>query len=175
MDDFILQYQYSFKSQLLQVPNVDHSVLAASRKSAVPCRSLSTSKFEVCLPHISDDLELTLRIALIDHDPAVESANNKQAVFFDKDDADYRLVLVLVVLSGVDLLQEIAGLAAVLSHESSSIAHEELPALVAELTSSDVGVVVALVQLGEDLLEGSSDVVVDPDVVGGEEEDVVGH
>lgn len=71
MDDLILQNQNSFKSQFLQIPNVDHSVFTASRKGAVPRRRLGTCQLEVSLPHISDDLELTFRIALIDHDSAI--------------------------------------------------------------------------------------------------------
>lgn len=77
MNDLIPQNQYSFKSQLLQIPYVDHSILTASRKSAVSRRSLSTGELEVSLSHIADNLELTLRIALIDHNPAIESADNK--------------------------------------------------------------------------------------------------
>lgn len=175
MDNLVLQHQHSFKSQFLQIPDVDHSVFTACCKSAVPCRSLSTCKFEVGFPHISDDLEFTLRIPLIDHNPTIESANYKQTVFFEENYADYCLVLVLVVLSRVDLLQEIARLAAVLSHKASGIPYEKLSALVAKLTSSDVGVIVAFVEFGEDLFKGPSDVVVYSDVIGGKEEDIVGH
>lgn len=96
-------------------------------------------------------------------------------MFFKEDYADYCLVLVLIVLSRVDLLQELSSLAAVLSHKASSITHEELSALVSELTSSDVGVIVAFVEFSEDLFKGSSDIVVDPDIIGSKEEDVVGH
>lgn len=96
-------------------------------------------------------------------------------MFFKEDYADNCLILVLIVLSRVDLLQELASLAAVLSHKTTSIAHEELSALVSELTSSDVGVIVAFVEFSEDLFKGSSDIVVDPDIIGSKEEDVVGH
>lgn len=75
MDDLVLQHQYSFKSQFLQIPDVDHSIFTASCKSAVPSRSLSTCELKVSLPHISDDLEFTFRVALIDHDPTIKGAN----------------------------------------------------------------------------------------------------
>lgn len=66
-------------------------------------------------------------------------------MLFEEDNANYSLVLILIILSRIDLLQEIACLAAVLSHKPSSISHEELSALVPELTSSDVGIIVAFV------------------------------
>lgn len=96
-------------------------------------------------------------------------------MLFEEDYPDYCLVLVLIVFAWVDLLQKFACLAAVLSNEASSISHEEFSALVAEFASSDVGVIVAFVEFSENLFESTSDVVVDPDIVGGEEEDVVGH
>lgn len=75
MDDLIPQHQDSLKSQFLQIPYIDHSILAASCKSAISGRCLSTGEFKMSLTHIADNLKLTFRIALIDHNPAIESAD----------------------------------------------------------------------------------------------------
>lgn len=96
-------------------------------------------------------------------------------MLLEEDNADNGLVLILVILPWLDLLQELSCIAAVLPDEARCIPHKELPALVSELAGSNVGVVAGLVEFGEDLLEGACDVIVDADVVGGEEEDVVGH
>lgn len=96
-------------------------------------------------------------------------------MLFEENDTNYSLVLILIVLPRIDLLQEIACFAAVLSYKPSSISHEELSALVPEFAGSDVGIIVAFVEFSKDLLKGSSDVVVDSDIIRSKEEDVVCH
>jgi hypothetical protein len=129
----------------------------------------------VGLTHIPDDFELTLWIPLVDHDAPVESADNQQGMFLQKDDSDNGLVFILIVLAGLHLLEKITSFTAILSDEASCIANKELSTFVAELTSSDVGIIAGLVQFGKDLLQRPSDVVVDSHIVGSEKEDVVGH
>jgi hypothetical protein len=97
------------------------------------------------LPHVSYDLELTLRVPLVDHDPAVKCAYQQQTVFFEEDDPDDSLILILVVLARRDLLQEVPRLAAVLPHEPPGVPYKELPTLVPELARTDIGVIAVLV------------------------------
>lgn len=73
-------------------------------------------------------------------------------MFFEEDYADDGFVLILVVLSRLDFLQELACITAVLSDEACSVPNEEFSALVTELAGCDVGIVTGLVQFGEDFL-----------------------
>ncbi len=94
-------------------------------------------------------------------------------MLFEEDDANDAFVFVLALLPRVDALQKLPSFAAVLPHEPSRISNEELPALIPELASSDIGIIAILIELREHLLQTASDLVVDPHVVGGEDEDVV--
>lgn len=79
----------------------------------------------------------------------------------------------MIFLARLYFLQELASFAAVLPNKASSVSHEELSILITELSSSDVSVVLLIMQLGEYFFEGSRDQVVDSDVVGCKEEDRV--
>jgi hypothetical protein len=83
-------------------------------------------------------------------------------------------VFVLIVCSGIDLLQKITGLATILSHEAGCITDEEFSAFIAEFSSRDMSVVTVFVQFCEDFFKGTCDKIIDSDIVGSEEEDGVG-
>lgn len=84
-------------------------------------------------------------------------------------------VLVLNILTGLDLLQKLSGLAIKLSHIPCSITQKELPAFVPKLRGRYVGLKGVLIKFRKHVHQCPSYVVVDSDVVGCEHENVVGH
>jgi hypothetical protein len=145
VDDFVSKDQHAFKREFFKIPKVNDAVLTSRGQRAVPSRCFSAGQLKMRLPHVSDDLELTLRVPLVDHDPAVKRAYQQQTVFFEEDDPDDRLILILVVLARRDVLQKVPRLAAVLPHKPPGVPYKELPTLVAELACTDIGVIAVLV------------------------------
>lgn len=66
-----------------------------------------------------------------------------------KDYSYNSFVFIVIVLTRLYFLQELASFTAVFPHKASCISHEELPILVPEFSSSYVGVVLLIMQLGE--------------------------
>ena len=69
-----------------------------------------------------------------------------------EDYPDDPFVFILVVFSRLDILEELTSFTAILPDEPPSIPHKEFTTFIAELTSCDVGLIVILGQLREDLL-----------------------
>lgn len=125
------------------------------------------------LPDIPNKLKLALRVPLVDEYPAVEGANNEQGMLFQEYYPNNSFIFVLIVLPRVYFLQKISSLAAVFPHKPSSISHKKFTTFVPELRSSDMSIVLMVMQFGEDLLQGAREQVVDPNVVGSKQEDHV--
>ena len=127
----------------------------------------------MCLSDVSDQLELTFRISFVYHDSSVKRTDNKERMFFEEDNLDDSFVLVLVVFTWVNLLQKLSALTAVFSHKTPCIPDKEFTTFIPKLSSCDVGVMVVLVEFGENLFETACNQVVDPNVVGSKEEHTV--
>ena len=69
-----------------------------------------------------------------------------------EDYPDDPFVFILVVFSRLDILKELTSFTAILPDEPPSIPHEEFTTFIAELTSCNVGLIIILGQLSEDLL-----------------------
>ena len=73
-------------------------------------------------------------------------------MLFKEDYPDDPFVFILIVFSRLDVLEELTSFTAILPDETPSIPHEEFTTSIAELTSCDVGLIIILSQLSEDLL-----------------------
>lgn len=65
-------------------------------------------------------------------------------MFFEKDDFDYRFILILIIFPRVNFLKEISSFTAILPDKPRSIAYKEFPALISKLGSSDVSIVLTV-------------------------------
>lgn len=101
------------------------------------------------LPDISDQLELALGIPLVDEYPSVERANDQKGMLPEEDYPNDAFVFKMIILARVNLLQKLPSFATILSHEAGRIPNEKLPVFVAKLCSSNMGVVLLVVQFGE--------------------------
>jgi hypothetical protein len=86
-------------------------------------------------------------------------------MFFQKDKFDNTFIFILIFFFRLNFLQEITSLTAVLSNKASSISNIELSGLVPELGSSNIGLMVILIELGKHLFETASNKVVNSYIV----------
>lgn len=96
-------------------------------------------------------------------------------MFFEEQYLSNLFVLVIELITWADVLQLLAGLAAELPDEATSIAYKESSTFEPELTSRDIRFTIRLVKLGEKLLQGPSEIIVNSDIVRGEDIDLIGQ
>lgn len=120
------------KGEFLYVPDVDCAVLWPCAQQAIPDWGGRAGQLLMGISDVPDYLELALRVTLVNHYPPVQWAHHQQRVLLQENYLHYALVL--HVLLGADVLQEIPGLWVKLTHIARSIPEEELATFISKLS-----------------------------------------
>ena len=75
-----LEHNNRLHRKLFQIPHINNPILPTRRQQTIPDTNRRTCQLLMRLPDIPDDLELTLGVPLVDHDPSVKGTYDQQAV-----------------------------------------------------------------------------------------------